>query len=97
VEVPHALGQDEATNRLKQQINQVAGRGGLPVSDLVHQWQDHTLSFSFHAMGMKVAGTLAVEQERVRVDADLPWAAMMVKGMIEKQLREELERVLGSG
>jgi hypothetical protein len=94
VQVPHALGRDEATQRLKRQLDELTSQGELPVSDLAHQWQDHTLSIGFQVMGMKVAGAVTVEDERVCVDAELPWAAMMVKGMIEQRLRDELGQVL---
>ena len=45
-------------------------------------------------MGFKVGGTLAVEDTAANIDVDLPLAAMMVKGMIEQRVRQELGTVL---
>jgi hypothetical protein len=90
MQIPHALGREEATRRIKEQIPKVRGH----VSDLDEQWQGHTLTFQFKAMGFKVAGTLAVEDTAANVDIDLPLAAMMVKGMIEQRFRQEIGTVL---
>ena len=48
----------------------------------------------FKAMGFKVGGTLAVEDTAANLDIDLPLAAMMVKGMIEQRVRQEIGTVL---
>jgi len=90
MQIPHALGREEATRRIKEQIPKVQGH----VTDLNEQWQDHTLTFQFNAMGFKVGGTLAVEDAAANLDLDLPLAALMVKGMIEQRVRQELGTVL---
>ncbi len=90
MQIPHTLGRDEATRRIKEQIPKVRGN----VSELEEQWQDHTLTFHFQVLGFKVGGALAVEDTAANVDVDLPLAAMMVKGMIEQRVRQELGTVL---
>ncbi len=94
VEVPHQLGQEEAARRLKARFDALRGTYQTQVSEATEEWRDHTLFFGFRAMGMKVSGTLAVEPALVRVDAELPFAAMMVKGMIEQRVRDELGKML---
>ncbi len=88
--VPHTLGREEATHRIKQQL----AKASQQVSDLEEQWQDHTLMFGFKAMGLGVNGTLTVEQAAVTIDVKLPLAAAMVKGKIEQRLREEIVAIL---
>ena len=94
LEVPHALGQEEAARRLKQRITDASQSYQSQVSDLRQQWDGHTFSFGFLAMGMKVAGTVAVEQARVKLAAELPFAAMLLKGAIEKRIRQEVGEIL---
>ncbi|MGA2063432.1 MAG: polyhydroxyalkanoic acid system family protein [Thermoguttaceae bacterium] len=94
VDVDHALGRDEAARRLKHEIERSNARGELPVTDVTQQWQDYILSFAFQAMGIKVTGTLTVEDNRVVVDAELPLSAMVLKAMIQQQIRHELGQVL---
>ncbi len=90
MQIPHALGREEATRRIKDLLPKARDK----VTDLDEQWQDHTVTFHFKAMGFKVGGTMAVEDTAANLDVNLPLAAMMVKGMIEKRVREELGAVL---
>ncbi|MGO9114052.1 MAG: polyhydroxyalkanoic acid system family protein [Thermoguttaceae bacterium] len=90
LQIPHNLGREEATRRIQEQLPKVRGQ----VADLDEQWQDHTLTFHFTVLGQKVGGTLAVEETAAIIDVDLPLAALMVKGMIEQRVRQELGTVL---
>ena len=94
MEAPHELGQEEAARRLKKRFNVARGLYGSQVSDLTEQWDDHTLTFGFKTMGMKVAGTVEVQDAQVRLNANLPLAAAMFKGMIETRIRQELGDLL---
>ncbi|OHB78392.1 MAG: hypothetical protein A2V98_03300 [Planctomycetes bacterium RBG_16_64_12] len=94
VAVPHALGRQEATGRLKEQFDHVKGRFGNEVSDLVQQWDGDLLSFGFKTFGIRIQGTVASGESEVKVTAELPYAAMLFRGAIEKQVRGELEKIL---
>ena len=94
METPHALGQEEAARRLKEKFSLVTAAYGSQVGDLQQEWNDSVLSFAFTAVGMKVSGTVAVEEAAVKMDAKVPLAAMMVRGMIEKRIGEELGNLL---
>ena len=91
---PHSLGQEEAARRLKEKFSAVREELGGQVSDLHEQWDDHTLSFGFKTMGMKVSGEVAVHEDQVKLNAQMPLAAAMFKGMIETKIREELGDLL---
>jgi hypothetical protein len=94
LEVPHSLGRQEAARRIREQIEKLRASSGVNVADVKEQWADDTLDFGFDVMGMKVAGTLAVEDALVRLSADLPLAAMMVKKIIEQRIQQELGQLL---
>ncbi len=94
LELPHQLGQEEAARRLKDRFNAVCERYQTQISDLTHQWNGHNFSFDFHTMGMKIAGTLAVEPAKVTLAASLPLAAMLFKKVIEDRIRQEMGQVL---
>ena len=95
LDLPHALGQDEAARRLKATVAAARSAYQEHLSDFQEDWQDHTLSFGFRAMGMSVKGTVAIEPENVHVAADLPMAAMFFRGAIESRIRQEVGRLLG--
>jgi hypothetical protein len=94
VDVPHALGQDEAARRFKERFAAARSKYGDQISELREQWQDHTLSFAFRAMGWAISGKLAVEANTVKLQATLPAAIMLFKGAIEKRVRDEVGELL---
>jgi hypothetical protein len=94
LETPHAIGQDEAIRRLKKKFAAVRAVHGGRVNNLHEEWQDHTLAFGFQTMGMSISGTVAVEPDRVKLDASLPFAALMFKRTIEQQIRKEMDGLL---
>jgi hypothetical protein len=94
LEIPHSLGQDEATQRLKDKFAAALAEHRERVNDYQEQWQDHTVSFSFRTMGAKIGGVLAVEPQRVKLDLNLPLAAMLFRGVIEERIRQEVVDLL---
>ena len=94
IEIPHALGRDEAARRLKGRLDAArAAYQGL-VSDLQEEWSDQGLRFCFRAVGMEASGTVDVEDAAVRIHAEVPWVAMMMRGAVEQRIREELVKAL---
>jgi hypothetical protein len=96
LDISHALGQDEAARRLKEKFAAMRAEHQGHVSDFREQWQDHTFSFDFRVLGMAVSGTVAVERECVKLAADLPLAAMLIKSAIEDRIRQEVGNLLVS-
>ncbi len=94
VAVPHQLGKEAATERVKKLAEKLNHRYQDQAKDVEHSWDDSTLNFSFRTMGMSFKGALAVEDEAVNIDGDLPFAAMMFKGKIEQSCRDELTKLL---
>jgi hypothetical protein len=91
---PHQLGQAEATERLKHLLDRVREKYQDQVSDLKQSWNENTLTFGFSTYGFKVSGDVVVEPSEVRLDAQIPFAAMMFKGKIENALRDALAKAL---
>ena len=94
LDIPHSLGQEEATRRLKEKFAAARAEYQGHVSNFREEWQDHTFSFGFHAMGMSVTGTVAVEEATVKLVTHLPLAAAFFKGAIEERLRQEVGKLL---
>ena len=92
--VPHGLGQDAAIERLKNFIPRIKHAFADKVSDLEESWEANVLSFSFKTFGMSIKGKMAVEEEKVDFNGELPFAAMMFKGKIEDSIRTELDKLL---
>ncbi|MGI9429789.1 MAG: polyhydroxyalkanoic acid system family protein [Bythopirellula sp.] len=90
LEIPHTLSAEEARSRLEKFTE------NLPkdqVSDLEQSWQDNTLTFSFKTFGIQISGDLTAEHEKMLVDLELPFSAMIFKGKIESEMKKQLERL----
>lgn len=93
MEIPHHLSAEESRSRLERFTE------SLPqdqVSDLEQSWQGDTLSFGFKSFGIKIAGDLTAEDNKLLVDIDLPFSAMMFKGKIESEVKKQLEKLTSS-
>jgi len=92
LEVPHTMSAADARAKLEHFTEK------LPkdqVSDLEQTWNGNTLTFSFKTMGIKLGGDLTAADEKLIVALDLPFAAMMFKGKIETEMKEQLKRLMG--
>jgi hypothetical protein len=94
ISVDHQLEKDEAVERLKGLFEKVKNKFGDQIKDLQEEWNENALKFGFSTYGFNIKGDMAVEEGQVNLDGNLPFAAMMFKGKIEKEVRETLERTL---
>lgn len=93
-EVSHTLGQAAATDRLKDFVQDAQQRFGEHVSAMDGSWNDNVLDFSLSAFGMKITGTMTVDESGVRVAGQLPLTAMPFRGKIQQTIAAELEQAL---
>ena len=94
IAIAHELGQKEATRRLHDHFHNIKEQFGHQMSDMEQEWNGDSLQFGFQTFGLKISGQVDSMPEEVKVRADLPMAAMMFKGQIERQIREELAKIL---
>ena len=95
-EVPHQLGQAEAVEKLKGFLDQVKERYAKEISEIEGNWADNVLSYTLTTFGIKIDGTLTVEEESVKMEGNLPFAAMMFKGKISNSIRVALEKAVAA-
>jgi hypothetical protein len=95
-EVPHELGQDAALVKLKGFLDQVKERFAKEISDVEGTWSDNVLSYELTTYGIKIDGTLTVEEDLVKMQGNLPFAAMIFKGKISDSIRAALEKAIAA-
>lgn len=95
-EVSHTLGQDAAVEKLKGFLDQVKERYPKEISQIEGAWDGNVLNYAFTTFGIKVDGTLTVEDELVRMEGNLPFAAMMFKGKISESIKVALEKAIAA-
>jgi Putative polyhydroxyalkanoic acid system protein (PHA_gran_rgn) len=91
---PHQLGQEEAVSRLKRLLTKVKDKYQDQVSNLQESWSDNKLTFGFTTYGFNVSGNVLVEPAQVRLDGQIPMAAMIFKGKIEGAIRDQMAKEL---
>lgn len=95
VSIPHRLGRDEATRRLKAGLERAQGGfGGLSLAE--QTWTGDHLQFQAGALGQSVRGAIDVADDHVRIEVQLPWLlaqfAEKAKGLLQQQGKLLLEK-----
>ena len=72
VSIPHRLGREEATRRLKAGLTRAAV--SIPVLKVDEErWEDNRMIFRVRALGQAASGHLDVDDDHVRLEVTLPW------------------------
>jgi hypothetical protein len=72
VSIPHRLGRDEATRRLKTGLTRAAS--SIPVLKVDEErWEGDRMVFRVRALGQAASGHIDVADDHVRLEVTLPW------------------------
>jgi len=72
VSIPHRLGREEATRRLKTGLTRAAS--SIPVLQVDEErWDGDRMMFRVRALGQAASGHLDVADDHVRLEVTLPW------------------------
>ena len=72
VSIPHRLGREEASRRLKAGLTRAAS--SIPVLKVDEErWEENRMIFRVRALGQGVSGHVDVADDHVRVEVTLPW------------------------
>ena len=72
VSIPHRLGREEATRRLKAGLTRAAS--SIPVLKVDEErWEENRMIFRVRALGQAASGHLDVADDHVRLEVTLPW------------------------
>jgi hypothetical protein len=94
VDVPHQLGRQQAIERLKQFADTIVEQYKDQVSKSEGNWVDNVLTFALTTYGFTISGSLTVEDSAVRLEGQLPFAALPFKGKIEQSFAAALQKKL---
>lgn len=72
VSIPHRLGREEATRRLKSGLTRAVS--SVPVLKVDEErWEQDRMNFRIRALGQAASGHLDVADDHVRLEVTLPW------------------------
>ena len=90
IELPHALGREEARLRLQGKIGDIARHVPGGAANVSTDWldQDH-LALAVKAMGQTVTGTIEVEEQLMRITLKLPLMLSFLTGALTPTIQRE--------
>ena len=93
VSIPHRLGREEATRRLKAGLTRAAS--SIPVFKVDEErWEQDRMIFRIRALGQAVSGHLDVADDHVRVEVTLPWLLQRFAEVAQVAIRNRAKLLL---
>jgi Putative polyhydroxyalkanoic acid system protein (PHA_gran_rgn) len=89
VTVPHRLGREEATRRIRTGFERAGGQFGGLLTISQQTWAGDRLSFRASALGQQASGTVDVSEDRVRIEVTLPWLLAKIAQRLAPQIERE--------
>lgn len=94
-EFSHALGKDEAVRRLRERISTEKINKSNVATVTREVWVDpYNLEFTMSVLTYRIDGALQIGNSTIQLEVNLPFGAMMFKGMIESQIITQMELML---
>ena len=89
VSIPHRLGKQEATRRLKTGLSGAQSNFGHLFSVQEETWTDDHLRFRIVAVGQHLSGDIDVAEDHVRLEVVLPWLLAKLAEKVAPLIRRE--------
>ena len=96
IDIPHDLPEQEALVRIQGLLQQLQQEQVGTVTDVSEIWNGNEGQFSFSAKGFDLSGKIKVEEKRVNINGQLPFALSFFKGKISDLIREKAGELLSS-
>jgi hypothetical protein len=94
VSVPHRLGKDEASRRLKSGLSRMANNLGGIIKIEQEVWTGDRLSFQMQGLGQSAAGTIDVRDDSLLIAVTLPWLLAKIAEQFMPKLKKEATLLL---
>jgi hypothetical protein len=94
VSIPHKLGKEEATRRLKAGLGSVRSEYGKILQITEEIWSGDRLAFHLIALKQQVSGAIEVAEDHVKLEVMLPWLLAGLAHGIQATIRSRATRML---
>ena len=93
ISIPHQLGREEATHRLKGGLTRAAA--SLPVLQVDEErWEGEHMDFRVRVLGQAASGHIDVADEHVLVEVVLPWLLQRFADAAQNVIRKRGQLLL---
>ena len=94
ITIGHRLGKVEAVRRLKEGFARTDSHLGATIAIEQQTWHGDTLRFRMRALGQRVAGSIEVFEDAVRIEVSLPSLLAKAAKLLLPTLRKEATLLL---
>jgi len=94
IDIPHTLGKEQALERVQGLLRKLQADQKDIVQNVSENWQGNEGAFSFSAKGFDLSGNIRVEDNKVHINGQLPFALSFFKGKISQIIQEKAAEVL---
>lgn len=94
VKVNHSKGQEVAFAKAQNMMKQLQAEYGDKVQNLKEEWSGNSGKYSCTFNGLKLEGTIVVNDKDVVVKGSLPFFALPFKSVVEDAIRTNVEKAL---
>jgi Putative polyhydroxyalkanoic acid system protein (PHA_gran_rgn) len=94
VSIPHRLGRDEATRRLKSGLETTRTKLGQIFTIEEETWTDNRLQFRVRALGQAANGSVDVAEDHARLEVMLPWPLAQIADKIQRAIQSQGKTML---
>ena len=89
VSVPHRLGREEATRRLKSGLETARTKLSQVFTIEEETWTDSRLQFRVRALAQPASGTIDVAEDHARLEVTLPWPLAQIAEKIQRAVQSQ--------
>jgi hypothetical protein len=89
VSIPHRLGREEATRRLKSGLETVRTKLAQVFTVEEETWTDNHLQFRVRALGQAASGTIDIAEDYARLEVVLPWPLAQIAEKIQRAVQSQ--------
>jgi hypothetical protein len=94
VSIPHRLGRNEATRRLKSGLETARTKLGQIFAIEEETWTDNRLQFRIRALGQAANGTVDVAEDHAQLEVMLPWPLAQIADKIQRAIQSQGKAML---
>jgi hypothetical protein len=89
VSIPHRLGRDQATRRLKSGLETARTKLAQVFTIEEETWAGDRLQFRVRALGQAANGTIDIAEDHARLEVTLPWPLAQIADKIQRAVQSQ--------
>lgn len=94
--IPHELPAEEALTRIQGLVAKLQREQKDTINHVTEKWNGNEGEFSFSAKGFDLSGKIKVEENRISINGQLPFALSFFKSKIGQVIKKEAGELLSN-